>query len=138
MLELHTKLTAVQAKLLQVLQSHWKEGSTKATQQREVQKQWREFTTSLEESFHSISGNTSSLMKDLFSGLLRLQKFTRDSAKSVSDELQTLGGDIKDVRKELLHVQEDMELIATGGISKIEELAEMSHHRLSRVLHSEM
>jgi len=93
---------------------------------------------SLEETLNSISGNTSSLMKDLFSGLLRLQKFTRDSAKSVSDELQTLGGDIKDVRKELLHVQEDMELIATRGISKIEELAEMSQHRLSRVLHSEM
>src|SRR5208282_5388920 len=134
LLELHTNLTSVQAKLLQVLQSHWREGNIKETQQKEVQKQWNKFTVSLEETLYSISGNTSSLMTDLFSGLLRLQSFTRDSAKFVADELRTLEGDVKDVRHEIRQVQEDIDLVATGGVSRIEELAEMSLHRFSRVL----
>jgi hypothetical protein len=134
LLELHTNLTTVQGKLLQVLQSHWREGNVRDTQQQEVQKQWTEFTVSLEETLGSISANTSSLMADLFSGLLRLQSFTRDSMKFVADEIRMLEGDVKDVRGELTRVQGEIDLIATGGVSKVEELAEMTQRRLSMVL----
>ena len=123
----------MQEKLLQVLQSHWREGDFRETQQRDVQKQWTEFTVSLEETLGSISANTSSLMADLFSGLLRLQSFTRDSMKFVAEELRILEGGVKDVRGELGRVQGEIGLIATDGISKVEELAEMSQRRLSMV-----
>src|SRR5271155_4580545 len=110
------------------------EGNVRDTQQREVQNQWTEFTVSLEETLGSISANTSSLMADLFSGLLRLQSFTRDSMKFVAEELRMLEGDVKDVRGELTRVQGEIDSIATGGVSKVEELAEMSQRRLSMVL----
>jgi hypothetical protein len=134
LLELHTNLTFVQEMLLQVLQSHWKEATSRETQQREVQKQWTEFTTSLEERLGSISANTSNLMGDLFSGLLRLQSFTRGSMKFVADEFRMLEGDVKDMRDRLGQVHDNMELIATGGVSKVQEFAEMSQRRLSMVL----
>jgi hypothetical protein len=117
-----------------VLQSHWREGSFRETQQQDVQKQWTEFPVSLDETLGSISANTSSLMADLFSGLLRLQSFTRDSMKFVAEELRMLEGDVKDVRGELTRVQWEIDLIATGGVSKVEELAEMSQRRLSMVV----
>jgi hypothetical protein len=54
--------------------------------------------------------------------------------KFVAEELRMLEGDVKDVRGELTRVQGEIDLIATGGVSKVEELAEMSQRRLSMVL----
>ena len=132
-LELHTNLTVVQAKLLQVLQSHWREENSRETQKREVQKQWTEFTISLEDTLNSVSANTSSLMGDLISGLLKLQVFTRDSTEFVANELQSLEGDVQNMRSELRRVQDDIALLAAGGISQVEELAEISQQRLYMV-----
>jgi hypothetical protein len=105
-------------------------------QQQEAQKVWTDFTGSLEETLDLISANTSELMRGLFNGLLRLQRFTRDSARFVGEEFQTLEGDVRDVREELRRVHDDIESLATAGVSKVEGLAEISQQRLSMVLSS--
>jgi hypothetical protein len=134
LLELHTNLTFVQAKLLEILQGQLGEAEVREMQQRDVQRHWTEFTSSLEESFDLIAANTTELMKDLFSRLLRLQSFTRDSARFVAEELQILEMDVCSVRGELRRVHKDLDALGIAGISAIDQLAEMSQQRLSMVI----
>ena len=134
LLELHTNLTSVQSKLLDILQSHWREGDVRDAQQREMRKHWTKFTVSLEETLDSISVNTSRLMTDLFSGFMRLQSFTKDSTRFLTSDLQSLQGDVQNVRGELRRMHDDIGGFTVEGIFQVEELAEMSRRRLSMVL----
>jgi hypothetical protein len=129
-LELHTNLTVVQARLLEILQGQLGNFQEKEIHQRAVQRHWNEFTMSMEESFDSMSAGASNLMKELFMGLLRLQSFTTESAKYVADELKMLELDVQNVRGELRQVHGEIDSLGTAGISKIDQLAEMSQQRL--------
>lgn len=134
LLELHTNLTFVQARLLEILQGQLGNAEVREMQQQSVQRHWNEFSMSLEESFDSISVNTTNLMKELFTGLLRLQSLTRESSIYIADEIQTLEVDVRKVRGELRRVHDDIDTVGTAGVSKIDQLAEMSQQRLSMVL----
>lgn len=133
LLELHSNLTSVQAKLLEILRTQLNEAEAREAQQRTSQKHWNDFTSSLEESLESISSNTTSLMKDLFLGFLRLQSFSRDTARYVSEELRTLDVDIHGIRGRLQQIQGEINALGNSEISQIDQLAEMNKHQLSIV-----
>ena len=133
LLELHTNLTLVQARLLEILHEQLGDAEVREMQQQTVQRHWNQFTVSLEESLDLISVNATKMMTELFTGLLRLQSFTRDSARYVGEELVMLEGDVGNVRGELHRLHEDINGIASKGISKIDDLAERSQQRLSMV-----
>jgi hypothetical protein len=133
LLELHTNLTFVQSRLLEILQVQLGNAEVREMQQQAVQRHWSEFTMSLEESFNSISTNTTNLMKELFMGLLRLQSLTRESAKYVSEELQTLETDVRIIRGDLQRAHDDIDDVGNAGVAKIDRLAEMTQQRLSMV-----
>jgi hypothetical protein len=102
-------------------------------QQRRNQKKWTEFTISLEQSLELISANTTILLRELFTGLLRLQSFTRDSTRFIDDELKILEEDVRNVRGEIRRVHEDIDALGTSGVAKVEELAGLGQHQLSMV-----
>ena len=133
LLELHTNLTFVQARLLEILHGQLEEAEVREMQQRTVQRHWNEFTMSLQGSLDLIWANGTEMMTELFTGLLRLQSFTKDSAKHVGEELAMLEGDVRNIRGELHRVHEDIDGISSKGVSKMDELAERSHQRLSMV-----
>jgi hypothetical protein len=133
LLELYTNLTFVQSKLLEILQVQLGNAEVREMQQQVVQRHWSEFTMSLEESFNSISTNTTNLMKELFMGLLRLQSLTRESAKYITEELQTLEVDVQNIRGELQRAHDDIDDVGNAGVAKIDRLAEMTQQRLSMV-----
>ena len=82
---------------------------------------------------HLISTNGTKLMKELFTGLLRLQSFTRDSARHVGEEIAMLEGDVRNVREQLRRVDDVIDGMASRGASKVDQLAEISQQRLSTV-----
>ena len=133
LLELHTNLTFVQARLLEILHEQLGDAEGRMMRQRAVQRHWNEFTMSLEESLDLISTNATEMMTELFTGLLRLQSFTRDSARYVGEEFALLEGDVRNVRGRLRRAYEDIDGIASNGISKIDELSERSQQRLFMV-----
>jgi len=132
-LELHTNLTLVQGRLLEILHGQWNDAEVRELQQETVQRHWDQFTVSLEESLHLISTNGTKLMKELFTGLLRLQSFTRDSARHVGEEIAMLEGDVRNVREQLRRVDDVIDGMASRGASKVDQLAEISQQRLSTV-----
>ena len=132
-LELHTNLTLVQGRLLEILHEQWRNAEVRELQQETVQRHWDQFTVSLEESLHLISTNGTKLMKELFTGLLRLQSFTRDSARHVGEEIAMLEGDVRNVREQLRRVDDVIDGMASRGASKVDQLAEISQQRLSTV-----
>ena len=132
-LELHTNLTLVQGRLLAILHEQWRNAEVRELQQETVQRHWDQFTVSLEESLHLISTNGTKLMKELFTGLLRLQSFTRDSARHVGEEIAMLEGDVRNVREQLRRVDDVIDGMASRGASKVDQLAEISQQRLSTV-----
>ena len=132
-LELHTNLTLVQGRLLEILHEQWRNAEVRELQQETVQRHWDQFTVSLEESLHLISTNGTKLMKELFTGLLRLQSFTRDSARHAGEEITVLEGDVRNVREQLRRVYDVIDGMATRGVSKVDQLAEISEQRLSTV-----
>jgi hypothetical protein len=133
LLDLHSNLTSVQAKLLEILQEQLADAKVRERQQQLTQKHWTEFTISLTDSLDLISANASDLMRDLFTGLLTLQSFARDSAINIAEELRTLEVDVRGVRGELRQVQHDIDALGNVGLSKIDQIAEMSQHQLSIV-----
>jgi hypothetical protein len=132
-LELHTNLTVIQGRLLEILNGQFSEAKGREMQQRKNQKKWTEFTMSLEESLKSISANTTVLLRELFSGLLRLQSFTRESTRFIGDELKTLEEDVRNVRGEIHRVHDDIDALGITGVAKVEELAGLGQHQLSMV-----
>jgi len=134
LLELHTNLTSVQVGLLEILHEQLDEAEKRETQQRVVQQQWNEFTTSLEGSLESLSVNTTSLMRELFMGLLRLRSFIRESTRYVGEELKTLEIEVRSLREQTHRVHEDLTTLGTNGISKIEELGEISLDQMLTVI----
>ena len=132
-MELHTNLTVIQGKLLEILNGQFSESKGREMQQRRNQKKWTEFTISLEQSLELISANTTILLRELFSGLLRLQSFTRDSTRFIGDELKTLEEDVRNVRGEIRRVHEDIDVLGTSGVAKVEELAGLGQYQLSMV-----
>jgi hypothetical protein len=133
LLELHTNLTFVQSRLLEILHGQLEEAEVREMQQRTVQRHWNEFSMSLQGSLDLIWANGTEIMTELFTGLLRLQGFTRDSVKHIGEELVMLEGYVRNVRGELHRVHEDIDGIATRGVSKMDELAERSQQQLSMV-----
>jgi hypothetical protein len=133
-LELHTNLTLVQTRLLNILQTQLGEAERRDVRQRGVQKQWNEFTVSLEESLDLLSVNITNLMRELFTGLLTLQSFTRDSARHVGGELQSLELDVLHVRGQLLGIHDDIDALGSHGVLKMDEMNEMTLQQLSKVL----
>ena len=133
LLELHTNLTFVQSRLLEILHGQLRDAEAREVQQQVVERHWTEFTMLMEESFELISANATNLIRELFMGLLRLQSFTRDSVRYVAEELQSLEVEVRDVRGELRQVHDGIDDIATTGISKVRQLAEISQQRLSMV-----
>jgi hypothetical protein len=83
LLVLHANLTDVQARLLDILHQQVRDIEEKGARQQDVQTRWNEFTLSLQDSLDLISGNTTTLLQDVFSGLLKLQVLTRDSKRFV-------------------------------------------------------
>jgi Tht1-like nuclear fusion protein len=136
LLELHTNLTSVQARLLEILRTQLNEAEAREMQQQTAQRHWNGFTSSLEKSLESISSNTTSLMKDLFLGLLKLQSFTRNTARFVSEELYSLDKDVYNIRGRLQQMQGEINTLEMAGVSKIDQLAEMNQHRLTMVFAS--
>jgi hypothetical protein len=132
-LELHTNLTVVQAKVLEILNTQFSEAKKREMQQREVQKKWTEFTISLEESLEIISANTTTLLQELFIGLLRVQELTRKSTIFLSGEFQTLEEDARNIRSQIGRVNNDVGTLASTGTAKIEELAGAGEQQLSLV-----
>jgi len=136
LLELHTNLTLLQRKLLDILESQLKDIEERDIQHQNVRKQWNEFTGQLEESFNLIAMNTTDLMRDVITGLLRLQSFTKDSTRFVVEEIESLEGDVKKVRGEIRQFHEDIEMVGRIGVSKVEGIAELSQQRLLMVYFS--
>jgi len=133
LLELHTNLTLVHGRLLEILHGQLRDAEVRELQQGTVQRHWDEFTETLEESLDLISTNATKLMRELFTGLLRLQSFTRDSARQVGEEITMLEVDVRNVREELHRVYDDIDGMATRGVSNIDQLAEISQQRLYMV-----
>ena len=124
LLDLHTNLTCVQSRLLEILHERLAEAEARESREQNVQKLWTEFTSSLEEALESISTNTTTLMRELFIGLLKLQSFTKESARYVGEELQWLQDDVHNIREYLRRLHEDIQGIRTEGISKVYEFSE--------------
>ena len=133
LLELHTNLTFVQARLLEILHGQLRDAELREMQQHDIQTHWNTFSMSLEESLNMISANATEIMTELFTGLLRLQSFTRDSARYVGEELALLGGDVRNVREEFRTAYENIDGIASRAVPIIDELAERSQQHLSMV-----
>jgi hypothetical protein len=115
------------------MNGQFSEAKGRDIQQRRTQKKWTEFTVSLEESLEVISANTTVLLRELFSGLLRLQSFTRDSTRFIGDELKTLEDDVRNARGEIRRVHDDIDSLGTSGVARVEELAGLGQHQLSMV-----
>jgi hypothetical protein len=126
-------LTIIQGKLLEILNGQFSEFKGREMQQRRNQKKWTEFTISLEQSLELISANTTVLLRELFSGLLRLQSFTKDSTRFIGDELKTLEDDVRNVRGDIRRVHDDVDALGTSVVAKVEELAGLGQHQLSMV-----
>lgn len=133
LLDLHTNLTCVQSRLLEILHEQLGEAEARESREKNVRKVWTEFTSSLEDALESISANTTTLMRELFIGLLKLQSFTKESAKYVGEELQWLQDDVHNVREHLRRLHEDIQGIGTEGISKVDKLSEHAQDHLSKV-----
>lgn len=130
---MHTNLTTVQAKLLEILNRQFSNSKAREIQQRKSQQRWTEFTVSLEERLELISVNASTLLQELLTGLLRVQDLTRDSTALIGGELHTLEKDIRNVRSEIRRVHEDVGTVGSTGAAKLEELAGAGENKLSMV-----
>jgi hypothetical protein len=111
------------------------DGKVHETQQQRVQKHWNEFTVSLEQNLDLLSTNTTSLVRDLFSGLLRLQSFTRDSSRFVTDELDTLEQDVRTLRGEISLLNADIDNLGNTGVARVEKLGEITQQQMILVSH---
>ena len=135
LLELHANLTDVQGKLLEILRGYMEDGKVHETQQQRVQKHWNEFTVSLEQNLDVLSTNTTTLLRDLFSGLLRLQSFTRVSTRFVADELDTLEQDVRTIRGEISLLNADIDNLGNTGVARVEKLGEITQQQMILVSH---
>jgi hypothetical protein len=133
LLELHSNLTVVQARLLEVLQAEAQSAQERGGQQAIVQANWDSFTESLGESLGVLSANTSALTTELLGALIRLQAFTRDSAAGVAEQLGVLEGDIGRVRDQIWQVQLEMDVFGEGELSAVGKLGDASQERLFMV-----
>jgi len=111
LLELHSNLTSVQARLLEILRKEADTAEMRERDRRVVEQSWNAFTTSLEESLWVLSVNTSILTRDLLSALLRLQTFTTHSTDVVAEQISVLERDIRSVREQIGQVRIDVDTI---------------------------
>lgn len=133
LLALHANLTEVQGKLLEILRGHMEEAKANESKQKSVQKHWQEFTISLEQNLDVLSTNTTSLLRDLFSGLLRLQSFTRDSTRLVVEELGALDQEVRTVRGEISSLNTDIDNLGNNGVTRIEKLSQITQQQVMLV-----
>ena len=133
LLELHSNLTVVQARLVEILKTELEDALARGRQQRVVQQNWNAFTDSLEENLSVLHVNTTSLTRDLLDALVRLQTLTQHSATTVADHLALLENDIRSVRQQIWQVRLDMDTFSAAELSVVEALAEASQERLSLV-----
>ena len=133
LLELHANLTEVQGELLEILRGHMEEAKGHESKQKSVQKHWQEFTVSLEQNLGVLSTNTTSLLRELFSGLLRLQSFTRDSTRLVAEELGTLDQEVRIIRGEIGLLNTDIDNLGNNGVARIEKLSEITQQQVMLV-----
>jgi hypothetical protein len=126
LLGLHTNLTVVQARLLDILHRQMEDIDKRSMMQQGAQRQWREFSVSLQDSLDLISGNTTNLLTDVFSGLLRLQSLTRESTKFVVQEVHELGDKIR-------RINNDFDHLGQTGATRIQELGELTQGQISMV-----
>jgi len=133
LLELHSNLTVVQARLVEILRMELEDALAREREQRVVQRNWNAFTNSLEENLSVLTFNATNLTRDLLGALVRLQMLTRDSATTVADHLALLEGDIRSVRQHIQQVRLDMDAFSAAELSVVETLAEASQERLSMV-----
>ena len=133
-MDLHANLTLVQSKLLDILHGQLDEAEQRAMHQQFMQREWSEFTVSLEKSLDLISVNVTHFVRDLFTALLRLQTFTRVTARRVAEELQNMEADVHNVRGELGRVHDDIDNLGSHGMLKIVEFNEFTQRQLYMVL----
>lgn len=132
-MDLHANLTDVQGKLLEVLRGHMEDAKIQESQQQGVQKHWKEFTMSLEQNLDVLSTNTTTLLRDLFSGLLRLQSFTRDSTRFVAEELNTLEQNVRSIRGGMDLLDTNLNTLGNKGIAQLEQLSDATEEQLMLV-----
>ena len=123
----------MQERLLDILRTQFEEAEVRNMEQRVLQKNWNEFTESLEEVLMLISMNSTDLMRDLFTGLLSLQSLTRDSTRLVNDEVQKLAAGMNAAQEKLRDVKGDIDILGNSASANIEELAATAWRHLSLV-----
>lgn len=132
-MDLHANLTDVQSRLLEILREHVDEAKVQEGHQQVIQKQWNEFTVSLRQNLDVISMNTTTLLRDLFSGLLRLQSFTRDSTRLVAEELRTLEEEVSTIRGGISQVNNELDTLGEAEVARVEKLGEITEQQLTLV-----
>lgn len=129
-MNLHANLTDVQSKLLEILRVHLDDAKVHESHQQVIQKQWNEFTISLRQNLNVLSTNTTTLLRDLFSGLLRLQSFTKDSTRLMADELRTLEQEVRTIRGGIGRVNNELDTFSETEIGRVEKLSGIIQQQL--------
>src|SRR5205085_34232 len=101
--------------------------------QQVIHKHWDDFTVSLRQNLDVLSMNTTTLLRDLFSGLLRLQSFTRDSTRFVAGELHNLEQEVRTIRAGISQVNNELDTLGKTEVTRVEKLSEITEQRLTLV-----
>lgn len=120
----------MQSRLLEILREHVDEAKVHEGQQQVIRKHWDEFTVSLRQNLDVLSMNSTTLLRDLFSGLLRLQSFTRDSTRLVAEELHTLEQEVSTIRAGISQVNNELDTLGETEVARVEKLSEITEQQL--------
>jgi hypothetical protein len=131
---LFANLTVIQGRLLTLLEDSVLDAEERVSTQDEVQRKWEKFTSAMDQSLGGMQGNVTYMMGEVVSRLLYLQRFTRDSTRFVTDELDLLRDGVGDVRRQVDMFRVDMGDFIAAEKGEIETLGRISQGQFSAVL----